>query len=209
MPRQFGEQRPRFLKLGERLQHALVQLMNGALRFRIESADGFDFVAEKLDAHGLGLFGREHIENAAADRVLAGHFHWIAALVADAFEVRGEVVERHFVMYAERLRELAVIGGASVRESAAATGARVCPCCRSRVARAQLRAKRESRRAATCSGPGSTSSAGSRRGAFADRLRKKPRPAKVCRSGNNASACLLPSTTISCGRPVKWCRRTA
>ena len=49
---------------------------------------------------GCVLLGRKNVENAAADGIFAHHFDRIAALVADAFEVRGEIVERHFVVHA-------------------------------------------------------------------------------------------------------------
>ena len=45
------------------------------------------------------------------------HFDRIAAFIADAFEVRGQIVQRHFVVHAERLRQLPVIrGGLGARE---------------------------------------------------------------------------------------------
>ena len=58
---------------------------------------------------GPRLFGREDIENAAADGILADHFDRIAAFVADAFEVLGEIVERDFIFDAQGLGELAVV----------------------------------------------------------------------------------------------------
>ena len=61
-----------------------------ALRFGIEFADGFNFVAEELDADGAVGFGRVDVENSAAARELAGHLDEVHLRVADAGEMRGE-----------------------------------------------------------------------------------------------------------------------
>ena len=58
-----------------------------ALGFGVELADGVDFVAEELDAHGTVGFGRVDVEDAAAARELAGHFDEVHLRVADAGEV--------------------------------------------------------------------------------------------------------------------------
>ena len=60
----------------------------GALGFGVEFADGFDFVAEELDADGTIGFGRVDVEDAAAARELAGHLDESICGVADAGEVR-------------------------------------------------------------------------------------------------------------------------
>ena len=39
-------------RIGEREEHAFIDGVGGALRAGIELADGFDFVAKELDAHG-------------------------------------------------------------------------------------------------------------------------------------------------------------
>ena len=46
-----------------------------ALRLRIESADGLQRVAEKIESHRHIHAGRKKIENAAAHRVIAGLAH--------------------------------------------------------------------------------------------------------------------------------------
>src|ERR1700736_140535 len=51
----------------------------------LSDLNGFDLVAEELDAHGLRLVRREDIEDAAANGVLAHHFHGVTLRVADAF----------------------------------------------------------------------------------------------------------------------------
>ncbi len=111
MFRQRGQQRPRFLEFAERLQNAFVQLVNRTLRFRVEPPDGLDFVAEELNAHRLLLLRRKNVEDAAADGVLAHHLDRIAALIPDAFEMHRQIVQRHFVMHFENLRQLAIPGG--------------------------------------------------------------------------------------------------
>ena len=58
-----------------------------ALRFGIELADGFDLVAEELDAHGAVGFGRVDIEDAAAAGELARHLDQVHLGVADAGQV--------------------------------------------------------------------------------------------------------------------------
>ncbi len=66
-----------------------------ALRLHVEAADGFDQIAEQLDADGLGGFGRENVQDAAAQRVFADHLHRLALFVADAFQVRQQVFQRN------------------------------------------------------------------------------------------------------------------
>ena len=62
----------------------------GALCFRVELADGFDLVAEELDAHGAVGFGRVDVKDAAAAGELAGHFDEVHLRVADAGEMAGK-----------------------------------------------------------------------------------------------------------------------
>ena len=105
---QLHQQRPRFLILRQRQQRAVFDLQHRALRFHVEAADGFHLVAEQVDAHRLGGFRREHVQNAAAHRVFAHHLHRLAALVADAFQVRDHVIERQFVAHPQLQGELPV-----------------------------------------------------------------------------------------------------
>ena len=69
--------------LGQRQDLDFGDLHDGALGLDIESADGFDLVAEEFDAQGAGAFGAEDVQDAAADGIFADHFHGIAPLVAD------------------------------------------------------------------------------------------------------------------------------
>ena len=57
------------------------------LGFRIELADGFDLVAEEVNADGALLLGRVDVEDASAQRGLAGHFNHVDAGVADGKEM--------------------------------------------------------------------------------------------------------------------------
>ena len=66
---------------------------------------------------GLSDFGGEDVEDAAAQRILADHFDWFAILVADAFQMREQVFERHFVAHAHGEGELAVeFGGLGLQQ---------------------------------------------------------------------------------------------
>ncbi len=58
---------------------------------------------------GCACSGEKTSRMPPADGIFTDHFHRIAALVADAFEMRGEIVERHFVVQAQRLRQLTVV----------------------------------------------------------------------------------------------------
>ncbi len=51
---------------------APVDCPEGSLRRRIEGAQALDFVAEQIDAQRLGAAGRKHVDDAAADRIIAG-----------------------------------------------------------------------------------------------------------------------------------------
>ena len=97
--------------LGKRQHHRLADLDDGALRFHFEAANGFDFIAEEFDAQGAGIFRGVHIENAAADGILAGHLDRLAPLIADGFEMRLDHFERHFLARAQFDREARVEGG--------------------------------------------------------------------------------------------------
>src|ERR1700678_1099071 len=66
-----------YRRFGEREQQSFIYRIRRALRSGIEFADGFGFVAEKLDAEWAVGFGGVDVENAAANGVLAGHFDYI------------------------------------------------------------------------------------------------------------------------------------
>ncbi len=72
----------------QRQQLRFVQAALRALRFRIEFADGFNFVAKELDAHRAVGFGRVDVENSATPGELAGHLDQIHLRIADAGQVR-------------------------------------------------------------------------------------------------------------------------
>ena len=78
-------------KLGERQEHGAFDWIRGALRIWIECADGFDGVAEKLDANGLRRFGRKDIDDAAADGVLSRHFAGDLLFVTGAIEKADQI----------------------------------------------------------------------------------------------------------------------
>ncbi len=60
-----------------------------ALRNRIERADAFQRVAEKVEAHRARLAGRVKVDNAAAHSVFAGLHHGAGAVEARRFEPGG------------------------------------------------------------------------------------------------------------------------
>ena len=109
---QLEEQFARFRIFDQRQERGLRDLHDGALRFDIESADGFDQVAEQLDADRLGGFGRENIQDAAAQRIFADHLHRVAFLIADAFQMRQQIFQRDLFAHAQGERELPVELGA-------------------------------------------------------------------------------------------------
>src|SRR5262245_42764256 len=70
-------------RLGKGEQYDLLTRARGALRGRIEAANGIDFIAKELHAHRPVALGRVNVENAAAQRVFTRHFDDVAAGVAD------------------------------------------------------------------------------------------------------------------------------
>ena len=118
-----GEQVLGDRRFGERQQLRFVEARLRALRLRIELADGLDFVAEELDAHGAVGFGRIDVENAAAARELAGHLDEVHLRVADAGEVRGEDFDVDFFAALERDGEAGVVVAVEELSAAASTGA--------------------------------------------------------------------------------------
>ena len=96
-----GQQVFGYGRFSKRQKLRLVQAGLRALRLRIELADGIDFVAEKLDADGPIGFGRVDIENSAAARELARHFHQVHLRVAHAGQMRGEDFDVHLFAAAQ------------------------------------------------------------------------------------------------------------
>ncbi len=76
--------------LGEREQERGVEGGGAALGFGVEFADGFDLVAEEVDADGAVHFWGVDVEDAAAQGELAGHLDDVDAGVADGEEVVDE-----------------------------------------------------------------------------------------------------------------------
>ena len=64
----------------------------GALGLGVELADGFDLVAEEVDADGAVHLGGVDVEDAAAEGDLAGHLDDVDLGVADGEEVLDEHV---------------------------------------------------------------------------------------------------------------------
>ena len=100
-------------RFGERQQQRFVDGIRGTLRSGIEAADRIDFVAEEFDADGALGFGRIDIEDAAAERVLAGHFDDVGGLVADGVQVREQLFDIEGFAAAQNAGEVGVVlGGA-------------------------------------------------------------------------------------------------
>ena len=74
-----------------------VQRLHRQLRVHVKGADGLDLIAEKLEAPGLRLGGREHVQDAPAHGEFALPFHHGPAPVAAADQRRGEFGQRHDV----------------------------------------------------------------------------------------------------------------
>ncbi len=81
--------------LGSCVQPDLVQRAKGALREHREAAQGVDLVAPELHPHRVALGGREHVDEAAPHRELAGVLHLVHADIAEGHQFAGEGVEVH------------------------------------------------------------------------------------------------------------------
>ena len=90
---------------GERQERGADDGRDRTLRARVEFADGFDGVAEKFDADGTLRFGREDVDDAAADGELAGELDHFGAGVADGAEMEQEIVERNLDVAGESAGE--------------------------------------------------------------------------------------------------------
>ena len=84
---------------GEGEEQGVVERRAAALGFGVELADGFDLVAEEVDADGAVHLGGVDVEDAAAEGDLAGHFDDVDSGVADGEEVLDEHVGH--VLFAE------------------------------------------------------------------------------------------------------------
>ena len=79
--------------LGHGLEIDPVALVGGSLAEGIEGAHAVQFVAEEVESQGLLGAGREEVDDAAADGVLAGLAHGLGAGIAVVGEVFLEAVE--------------------------------------------------------------------------------------------------------------------
>ena len=106
------------LELGHRHEVERAQLGGGALRLRIEHADRFQRVAEEIEPHRIAHAGREQIDDAAADGVVAGLAHGAGAGEAVELEPLGDA--RHGEEIAGRGRR--AIAAPAFRAAARAAG---------------------------------------------------------------------------------------
>ncbi len=97
-------------------QQRFVHGIGGTLRGGIEAADRFDFVAEELDADGALGFGGVDVEDAAANRVLAGHFDDVGGGVADGVQVGEQGFDVEGFAAAEGAGEIGVVVGGALAD---------------------------------------------------------------------------------------------
>ena len=95
--------------LGKRRKRHTLNGANGALRVGIKFPQRFDGISEEFDAHGPLGFRGKNIDDSAAHRELAGHFHHVMGFVADAAEMRDQVVERKSFIASERARLIRIV----------------------------------------------------------------------------------------------------
>ena len=72
---------------GQRQEDRFIHGIRGPLGCWVKLADGLNFVAEKLNPHRPVRFGRVDVEDAAPQRVFAGHFDHIGRRISDGIEV--------------------------------------------------------------------------------------------------------------------------
>ena len=95
------------LELGHRHQIERAQIGISALAFRIETADRFKRVAEKIEPHRRIHAGREQVDDAAAHRVIAGLAHRRGAVETVEIEPGGDARHRQHIAGRGRERLLA------------------------------------------------------------------------------------------------------
>ena len=103
------EQLLRHRCFGERQQQGFIHRCGRALRFGIEFADGFNLIAEEIEAHGAIHLRRIDVENAAAARELARHLDDIHLRVADALQMRRQHLDVDFFTAPQDLRQSGII----------------------------------------------------------------------------------------------------
>ena len=94
--------------LHQREHHRSLHLHHGPLRRHVEPAHRIDRVAEELDPQRLVRPRREDIDDAAAHREFANHFHRIAFGVTDAVQMFRQVVQPKVVVKLQRQRQLLI-----------------------------------------------------------------------------------------------------
>ncbi len=104
-----SQQRFRHRRFRQRQQHCLVQGLQGPLRIRVKAPQRLDLIAEKLDPHRPLRLRRVHVQDAAAPSVLSRHFHQVNRVVANAGQVRRQLV--HIVLFAaaQRARQVSIV----------------------------------------------------------------------------------------------------
>jgi hypothetical protein len=91
--------------------------------FGIELPQGFDGIAEQFEAHGPLRFRRKNVDDSAAHRELAGHFHHVMGFVADAAKMRDQFVQRNTFVPGERARLLRVVSRVGKAHASGRNGA--------------------------------------------------------------------------------------
>ena len=79
------------------------------MRGGIEFANRIGFIAEELDTQRAVGLGRVNVEDAAAHRVLAGHFDHVGGSVADGVEMREQGLEIKRFAAADGAGEIGII----------------------------------------------------------------------------------------------------
>jgi hypothetical protein len=101
----------------QRQKQRLIDRVRRPLARRIKLAHRFDLIAEKLDAHRPVRFRRIHIENAAASRILPGHFHHIGRAVADRVQVLQQFLQIENLTATQNPRQVGVVLGRTKKNS--------------------------------------------------------------------------------------------
>src|SRR5271165_2650179 len=94
----------RELKLRDRDEFKAVELSGGALAFGIETADRFQGVAEKIEAHRLDGSGGIEIDDAAANRVVTGLAHGRGARESIELQPRDDALHGEHIAGRDRQR---------------------------------------------------------------------------------------------------------
>ena len=74
-----------------------VQALHAALAHAVKGAHAVDFIIKKLNAQRVGLTGRIHIHNGAAQGALAFALHHVHALVARLSQARHQIGRLHLI----------------------------------------------------------------------------------------------------------------